>query len=490
MIFTMAVSLYTSRIVLDVLGVDDYGVNNVIGGLVVLIALVNNSMSAATQRFITFELGKKDYKRVTNTFSMSMTIHLLICILVLILGETIGLYYVQNYLHVAPERHTAALWAYQFSLFTVIANIVRVPYNATIIAYERMNFFAVISIIEVVFQLINVFILSMLQFDKLILYAFLIMLVTVVCTNIYRMYCLKEFKTCNYHYIKDKVYFKELLGYTGWNFVGTIATAGSTQVGNMMVNFFCGPAVNAAYGIANRVNGAIAGFANNFQVAYTPQITKLYAQQEMDSLFLLMNRSARLSYYLFFLLAIPLCFQIDLVLGIWLVEVPKYSGVFVILLIVYNMVDSLQAPLWKAICATGKIKVYEIWLNIILILNIPITYFFLRNGYPPYTVVITSVSLNVVTAVIRTIHVKLQIGFPILRYIKEVLCQTFYISAMYILPLLYLQDMIDIQTFFSFIVFYTISLLYIAVSIYLFGINKVERNFINRFIKNKIIWAK
>ena len=304
------------------------------------------------------------------------------------------------------------------------------------------------------------------------------------------MYCLKEFKTCNYHYIKDKVYFKELLGYTGWNFVGTIATAGSTQVGNMMVNFFCGPAVNAAYGIANRVNGAIAGFANNFQVAYTPQITKLYAQQEMDSLFLLMNRSARLSYYLFFLLAIPLCFQIDLVLGIWLVEVPKYSGVFVILLIVYNMVDSLQAPLWKAICATGKIKVYEIWLNIILILNIPITYFFLRNGYPPYTVVITSVSLNVVTAVIRTIHVKLQIGFPILRYIKEVLCQTFYISAMYILPLLYLQDMIDIQTFFSFIVFYTISLLYIAVSIYLFGINKVERNFINRFIKNKIIWAK
>lgn len=490
MIFSMVVSLYTSRIVLDVLGVDDYGVYNVIGGLVVLIALINNSMSAATQRFITFELGKNDHKRVSDTFCMSMTIHLLVCVIILLLGETIGLYYVMNYLNVSPERHNAAMFVYQLSLVTVIANIVRVPYNATIIAHEKMNFFAIISVLEVTLQLLSVFVLSAVRFDKLIVYGFLVLFTTVICTITYKIYCQRTFDTCNYHYVMEKAYFKELLGYTGWTFVGTIATAGSKQIGNMMINYFCGPAVNAAYGIANRVNGTIAGFANNFQVAFTPQITKLYARQEMDLLFLLMNRTARLSYYLMFLLAIPLCFHIDYVLGVWLIDVPKYSGIFVIILIVYNMVDSLQAPLWKAISATGNIKVYEIWLNIILILNIPVSYVLLRSGYPPYFVVITSVTLNVVTAVIRTIHVKLQIGFPITKYIKEVLCQALCVSAIYICPMVYLQTLIKIQTIYSFVVFYVLSLLYIAISIYIFGINKVERKYIKHFIKNKLAWAK
>lgn len=484
MIFTMVVALYTSRIVLDVLGVDDYGVYNVIGGLVVLISLINNSMSAATQRFITFELGRSDHKKVSDTFNMSMTIHLLVCVLVLFLGETIGLYYVQNYLNVAPERHTAALWVYQLSLATVIANIIRVPYNASIIAYEKMNFFAIISILEVMLQLLMVLTLSILHFDKLILYGFLILLITVLCTIIYKVYCQKKIDTCNYHYVMDIAYFKELLGYTGWNFVGAIATAGSIQVGNMLVNFFCGPAVNAAYGVATRVNGAIAGFTNNFQVAYTPQIVKLYAQNEKNSLFLLMNRSALLSYYLLFIIAIPVCLQIDYILRVWLIEVPKYSGFFVIFLVCYNLVDSLQAPLWKAINATGNIKYYEIWLNIILILNVPVTYLLLKYGYPPYSVVITSLSLNLLTAVIRTIHVKIQIGFPVRTYLTNVVFKSMLVSLLYIFPAYCFKLTFLIDNFFAFALFYGVSALYIALIIYYIGIGKYERKFIVELIKN------
>ena len=443
-------------------------------------------MSAATQRFITFELGRNDHKRGSNTFCMSMTIHLLVCILVLVLGETVGLYYVQNYLNVTPMRQTAALWVYQISLITVIANIIRVPYNASIIAYEKMNFFAVISILEVILQLLMVFILSILQFDKLILYGLLMLLITVVCTVVYKIYCQKMFDTCNYHYVMDKSYFRELQGYSGWNFVGAIATAGSTQVGNMLVNFFCGPAVNAAYGVATRVNSAIAGFTNNFQVAFSPQIIKLYVQNEKDALFLLMNRSALLSYYLLFIIAVPLCFQINYILGVWLVEVPKYSGIFVIFLIVYNLIDSLQTPFWKVICATGNIKYYQIWLNIIMMFNIPISYLFLKNNFPPYVVVIISVALNLLTAIIRTIHVKLQIGVSIKSYLKNVILRILEVSIAYLLPAYILMNYIIIDNIILFILFYGSSILYISFIIYIIGIGKYERKFICNLIKNKI----
>ena len=491
MIFTMVVSLYTSRIVLDVLGVDDYGVYNVIGGVVVLISLINNSMSAATQRFITFELSKNDHKRVSNTFCMSMTIHLFVCILIIIIGETIGLYYVQNYLNVAPMRQTAAFWVYQISLVTVIANIIRVPYNASIIAYERMNFFAIISILEVMLQLLMVFVLSIIQFDKLILYGFLMLIITVICTIVYKIYCQKMFNTCTYHYVMDKAYFKELLGYTGWNFVGAIATAGSTQVGNMLLNFFCGPAVNAAYGVATRVNAAILGLSNNFQVAYTPQIIKLYSRDERIALFNLLDRAALLSYYLLFILAAPLCFCIDYILSIWLVEVPAYTGCFIVLLIIYNLIDALQAPFWKVISATGNIKYYAIWLNSLMILNIPITYFLLKSGYKPYFVLVVSVLLNLISSVIRCLHVKIQIKVSIKRYIKNVLLRVFVVTVIYCSIASYIKEHTNLENILSFLVFYVISIFFILFIIYLFGINKHDRmiivnNLRTKFCKRKI----
>lgn len=490
MLLTMAVSLYTSRVVLDVLGVSDYGIYNVIGGIVVLVSMINHSMSAATQRFITFELGKNDLKRVADTFSMSMTAHLLICAVVLLIGETLGLFYVANYLNIPPDRHDAALWVYQISLITIIVNIIRIPYNASVIAYEKMSFFAIVSIVEVVLKLLVVYLLLIGDFDKLILYTFLILLSTVICNIIYKVYCNRQFSTCRYYWFMEKSYFQKLMGFFGWNFVGALATTGTHQVGNVIVNFFCGTVANAAYGVASQVNSAIGGLVNNFQTAFTPQIVKLYSQGEMKALYTLMNRSALLSFYLLFIVAMPIFLCIDLVLNIWLVEVPKYAGIFCQWLIVYAFIDSLQAPLWKAITATGNIKYYEIWLNAVLVLNIPLSYFCLKMGMPPYYVVAISALLNLLTAIIRTFHVKVQIHFPVGLYVKDVLMRAAFVTTGYFVLSLLLLRVFGVNSLFSFVIFFILSIIVSCVLMITIGLNANDRQVVVSLVKSKLRYNK
>lgn len=486
MIFSMLVTLYTSRVILDVLGASDYGIYNVIGGIVVLISLINNSMTSATQRFITYELGKQDLKKVSDTFSMSMTAHFAICILVLLLGETIGLYYVANYLNVPADRHTAAMWVYQFSLLAIVFNILRIPYNASVIAYEKMDFYAVISIIEVVMKLLIVYLLLLCSKDKLIFYAILVLASTALFTFLYKLYCQKKFSTCRYYWVIDQEYLKKLFGFFGWNFVGTVATAGTHQVGNIILNAFCGTVINAAYGIANQVNVALNSLSSNFQVAYTPQIVKLYSQERRGDLFTLMNRSALLSYYLLFIVAIPIFLHIDLVLGIWLKEVPTYAGVFCQWLIIYNLIDSVQAPLWKVITATGNIKKYEIWLTSILLLNIPFTYIALKQGYPPYSVVIISAALNLLTAIIRTVHVKYQVSFPVLVYLKDVVLRVLVVSLLYLAICKTIMSWMTINTFLSFLFFFCLTCIICILLVYAVGICKKDRAIVTKMVLEKL----
>lgn len=483
MLFTMAVSLYTSRVVLDVLGVSDYGIYNVIGGIVVLVSMINHSMTAATQRFITFELGKYDLKKVSDTFSMSMTAHIIICLIVIFIGETVGLYYVVNYLNIAPERHDAALWVYQISLITIVVNIIRIPYNASVIAYEKMSFFALVSIVETLLKLLVVYLLLIANIDKLILYTILILISTLICNLIYKIYCNKQFSTCRYYWIMNKSYFNKLLGFFGWNFIGTLATTGTQQTGNMIVNFFCGTVANAAYGVAAQVNVAIGGLANNFQTAFTPQIVKLYSQGKMKELYLLMNRSALLSYYLLFIIGMPIFMYIELVLGIWLKEVPQYAGIFCRWLIIYAFIDSLQSPLWKAITATGNIRNYEIWLNLVLILNIPLSYLCLKEGMPPYYVVAISAIMNLLTAFIRTIHVKIQIQFPILMYIREVILRASFVTIAYIAFCLFANKYFIINNLIEFSIFFVLSVLIIGIFVYAIGLNSSDRKAISEILK-------
>lgn len=486
MFLTMGVGLYTSRVVLKVLGVDDYGLYNVIGGIVVLLSIISNSMTTATQRFITYELGKGNMEHVNRVFSMSMIAHFIICGVILLLGETIGLWYVINQLNIPEGRETAAMWVYQMSLIAVFIRLIQSPYNASIIAYERMSFYAYISIIDVILKLAIVFVLLISPIDKLIQYSILILSVHIFIYFINRHYCNKNFKTCKFHFEIDKAYFKNLFSYLGWNLVGATASLGTQQAGSLIINKYLTVAVNAAYGVSAQVSGAINAFVGNFQVAFTPQLIKLFSQNRMDEFWKLSKTSALLSYFLLFILAFPVCINIDYILDIWLVEVPEYSSVFCQLLILYMLIDAAQAPLWIGINATGNIKVYEIWLSSILLLNIPFSILVLSLGWEPYWVLVVRVLLNFITAVIRCIHVKWQFNFPIKQYFFEVVIHILAVSLVMILIWYVLSKYITYHTFFGLCANVIMYLVLGVVITYILGIGSKEREYLKKFVLNKM----
>lgn len=486
MFITMAVSLYTSRVVLDVLGVEDYGIYNIIGGIVVLLSIISNSMTAATQRFITFELGSGDEERVSRTFSMSMIAHFIICGVILLLGETIGLWYVMNELNIPQGRESAAFWVYQISMLTIFINLVRSPYNASVIAHEKMSFYAYISILDVLLKLLAVLVLVFSPVDKLVLYGFLIMISNVIVLFAYYRYCTKSFNTCEFHFIIDRTYFKKLFGYLGWNLVGASATLGTQQAGNLIINKYLGVAVNAAYGVSMQVSGAINQFVTSFQTAFTPQLVKLFSQKRMDDFGELSRTSALLSYYLLFIIAFPIFVNIDYVLGLWLVEVPQYAGTFCQLLILYSLIDAVQAPLWIGINATGNIKVYEIWLSLVLILNIPLSIIVLSLGWPPYWVLIVRVLLNFITAIARCIHVKWQFDFPIRQYLVQVVLRVLAVTLVVFAIWYFTSSLYTIDSFPSFFLMYGVSLISTAIIIYYMGIGKSERAVLTSVVKSRL----
>lgn len=475
MLITLAVSLYTSRLVLQVLGIDDYGIYNIIGGVVILLSVISNSMTSATQRFITYEMGQSDAGRVSEVFSMSLIAHGIICLAIFLLGETLGLWYVLTQLNIPPGREAAAGIVYQLTLFSVAVNLMGSPYHASVIAYEKMSFFAVISIVEVVLRLIVVFVLIKVPYDKLVWYALFILAVNIIIFLVYRFYCKHRFDTCSFRFKIDKAYFKRLFSFLGWSLMGSTASLGTQQAGNLIINKFLGVAVNAAYGVASQVNGAINSFVTSFQTAFTPQLVKLYSQKRMEQFYSLSNKSALMSFYILFIVAFPILLRIDDVLAVWLVEVPGYAGSFCALLILYSLIDAIQAPFWIGINATGNIKVYEIWLSVILLLNIPLSIIALKMGMAPYWVLIIRVALNAVTAIIRSIHVKVQLSFPIREYLTGVVARALLVAAVSTAIWLLIPHDSFGSSLAALVLFYVVSVMIIAAIIWLIGLNKEER---------------
>ena len=480
----MVVSLYTSRVVLDVLGIEDYGLYGIVGGIVVLLSIVSNSMTSATQRFITYELGNSTSERVSDVFSMSLIAHIIICFVVVLLGETIGLWYLRTNLNIPEGREVAANIIYQISLISVVINLIRSPYNASVIAHEKMSFFAYMSIIDVTLKLAIVFILIKIPFDKLVSYSLLILATNVVVLFCYRLYCGKKFDTCNFRFIIEKDYFKRLFSFLGWNVFGATASLGTQQAGNLIINKFVGVAVNAAFGVANQVNGVINGFVSSFQVAYTPQIVKLYSQKRMEQFYSLSSRAALLSFYLLFLVAFPILLRIDDILSLWLVEVPQYAGSFCALMIAYSLIDAIQAPFWIGINATGDIKFYEIWLSLLLILNIPFSILALRMGLAPYWVLIIRVALNAVSAILRCIHVRVQLLFPIRQYLTTVVAR----ASLVVLVSFLLWRIIPHQglntSIIGLLLYYLVCLTILAILIWLIGMSKGDKSEIINLVKS------
>ena len=477
MLFRMGISLYTSRVVLNALGVEDYGVYNVVGGVVAMFGFINSSMSSATQRYITFALGKGDKVNLQKVFSTALQIHILISLVIILLGETVGLWFMHTQMQIPSDRIEAAFWVLQCSIASTAVMIVSVPYNADIIAHEKMSAFAYISILEAVLKLAIVYVLIISPYDKLILYAFLILAVQLLIRLCYTHYCHKHFEESHYRRMWDKSLFKEMTGFAGWSIFGNLSGVLFGQGLNMLLNVFFGPVVNAARAISVQVQHAMQQFVTNFQMALNPQITKTYAVGEMHEMHKLMFRSARFSFFLLFLLSLPVLLETEFILKVWLKIVPENALIFLRLMICTSLLYTLANPMIVANQATGKVKKYQIVCGSTLLLILPLSYICLKMGLPAYSVFIVHFIMEAFAQLARMIMLRPLIGIRIRDYLKNVYSQVFAVSLISaIIPCLIYTNMKDSILRF-FVVCMTCAMSVCAV-VYAIGLHKSERAFI------------
>lgn len=481
----MFVSLYTSRIILQALGETDFGIYNIVGGFVALLTFLNAAMTSATQRFINFELGKKNIHAVKRIFSMSMSIYILSTLVIIIFFETIGLWFFSNKLNIPSERMNAAYWVYHFSVLTTCVQMLRVPYQASIIAYEDMSFYAYLSIIEVILRLGLVYLLLIINSDKLIVYAILMLIIAIIVNLFYYIFCKCHYTTCNYRLFWDKCLFRDLFSFSGWSMFGGIANVGATHGINIILNIFYGVAVNAAMGIANQVQTAIYSFVSSFQTAFNPQIVKTYAEKDDKAFTSLVFRASRLSYFLLFAIAFPAALCCDSLLKIWLTQVPEYTIQFIQLYICVMLIDALSAPLWISIQAVGRIKQYQILISFIILLNLPLTYICSKIGCSPIYAIGIRIIINLIAHLFRLWYLYKCIAFPVWEYTKGImgkcLLSTFLILPIPLIAYIYSNNML--QQFATAAIGFIIT----CITIYFYGLEKDEKEFILNHIKNRII---
>lgn len=484
----MLVGLYTSRIILNTLGIEDYGIYNVVGGFVAMFGFLNNSMASATQRFLSFEIGRKDTNQIRNVFSMSVNIHFIIALVVLFFAETIGLWFLNTQLTIPHERMVAAQWVYQFSILTMIVNVLSVPYNAIIIAHERMGIFAGVSIIDVSLKLFIVFMLQWFGFDKLKFYAVLMFAVSLIIRLIYGVYCKMNFKESKFRFYWNPILFKQLFSHVGWMLFGTTTHMLSGQGVNVLMNIFFGVTVNAARGIAYAVQGAVGSFVSNFMIAVNPQIIKSYAQDNLHQMYNLVFRSSKFSFYLMFYIALPVLLLTGTILQWWLKIVPDNAVLFTQLVIIDLFITVLFSPIAAVSQATGKIKPYQLAISIGFLLVFVLTYLFFKLGYPSYIAFIIMIAMSFLGLLTRLVILKLQMSFPIRDYFKDVLLKIAFVAVLSIpIPLMILYyTTTQVVQFFSVI---AASIISTSIVIWLVGINNSEKLFIiNKVhqLKNKI----
>ena len=481
MLFLMAVSLYTSRVVLQALGVDDFGIYNVVGGIVVLFSFINNAMVASTQRFLNFELGRGNVEEAQKVFAASLSIYLVIVVVFMLLAETVGLWFLNRYINIPQERTIAANWVYQASLVATALNFIRMPYNAAIIAYERMSFYAYTSIIEAVLKLAIVFLLYSFV-DKLIAYAWLISVVALLILLMYVFFCRRAFVICRHHtFAYDKRRYTALVSFSGWSLLGSVANMGASQGVNILLNIFFGVFVNAAMGIANQVSSAINLFVGNFQTAFNPQIIKSYASGEKERFINLILNTSKYSYYLLFLIALPCFICCNEILQLWLGEVPPHTISFCRLLIIFSLIDAIQGPLWVSAQANGEIRNYQLLMSSLILLNLPVTYVILKIIPIAELALVVRVAINVITALVRVSYLNRLFSFPVTRYIKKVVAACVGVSATSLLfPYLIYQNTDGFLQ-----LCYTIlsSLVCTLASVYLIGLSCNERKIVLNVIK-------
>lgn len=485
MIVSLVITLYTSRVILATLGQDDFGIYNVVGGVVVLFSFLTNAMTVSTQRFLNYNIGLGDEKKVSSIFNTVTLAHYTILLIVLVLSETIGLWFVETQLNIPSDRMIAARWVYQMSILATLVNIIVIPYRASIISTEKMDIFAYISILEVVLKLVIVLVLPFFMMDRLILYSVLLSGISFVSYFLYRTICNRKLTFTHFHFEWNKQQFKEIMSFSGWYLFGGVAMVGSKQGVNILINIFFNVAVNAAVGIANQVRNAVFGFVTSFQTAFNPQIVKLYAANEQNRLIQLIYRSTKFSYYLLLILSLPIIIYCEEILSLWLVEVPNYAVIFTQLVIVSSFFEALSAPLWTAIGATGDVKMYQFWVSLIILLDIPIVYIFLKMGMGPTIVFVITIVVNFFAYIFRLIYIRKYVRYSFLSYLKDVICPCATVSAASI-PISYLLSNYGGPSVYSLLFMVVLSVTITAASIYFFGLKKNEKTFIMGIITKRL----
>ncbi len=480
MLLIMGVSLYTSRVILHELGVDDYGIYNLIAGFVTLFSFISTALVNAMQRYFNVALGEGDGNAFSRYFSMSFNILFIFSIVILVFGETIGLWFVNNKLNIPVERSTAALWTYHLALATFVANIFRTPYNAAIIANERMSFFAYISIAEVLLRLAVVLGLAFFSGDKLILYSVLYFLLIVFITFLYKIYCKRALLNCRYTMFWDKRLFKELLSFSGWSLLGQSSVVVSNQGQSILINHFFTVASNAAMGIAGQLTNAIDQFVINFQTAFTPQITQTYATKEYDQHYLLLFRASKFSFYLLLILMLPICFNIDTVLGIWLAEIPEYTNRFCVSILISYLFAAYSCPFTTSIYATGKIKKYEIAHAIVFTISLFLSFFALLFGCKPYVIADISILIQILMLIVRLYNAHLSAKVDIKSYLKLVIVPTFLVSIVSVI-VSYAYHLIEGNLLIKFLIL-LFNALTICFIVLIVGLDSSERKYIKKLV--------
>ena len=476
MFLMMGISLYASRVILQTLGVEDYGIYNVVGGLVSMFGVLNGSMASATGRYITVALGKGNKAELNKVFSLSVQIHAVIGVITILLIETVGLWFLNTEIKIPSERMTAAFWVLQFSAATSFFSIMCVPFNADIIAHEKMSAFAYISIVEAVLKLGIVFMLLAIPFDKLIVYAFLLFLVQVGIQMCYMIYCHRNFIESHYTCQHDHALLREMTSFAGWNMFGGLSSIAFGQGLSMLLNIFFGPVVNAARGIAQQVQGAIQMFITNFQMALNPQIIKAYAQSEFDAMHLLMERSSRFSFYLMLLISLPVLFETPYILQLWLGVVPDNTVIFLRLIIATTLIYTIINPILTANNATGNVKIYYIVCGSMMISILPISYVVLKLGAPAYSVFIVHFCIEALTQVVRLFMVRDRLKLSVRKFVANVYLRVLLVTvASVIAPYFVWANMAE--GFPKLIAVSITSVLSVLIAAFVLGLTEVERSF-------------
>lgn len=421
MILVMLVGLYTSRIVLNALGETDYGVYNVVGGITTMFVFINSSMSVATSRFISFAIGENKEKDLKAIYSQAKIIHLLIALVIIVLVETIGLWFLYNKLVLPPERLTAAFWILQTSAAVIVLNIIATPDVALIISHERMSSFAYISIIDVILQLIVAYLIAHINTDRLILYGGMMMGIQLFDRMLYLIYCRRNFAESHTRLFLHKEYFKKILSFAGWNLMGNLALMTINQGMSIMLNTFFGPVVNAAMGISNQVTSKLTAFVTNIRMAINPQITKSYAENDKIHMHQLIKYSSTSCYYLLFFFAFTLFWIIEDILQLWLVKVPQYTAIFFKLSIVYLMIKSFSNPIVIGIHATGYIRKFQIVEGVLMLTTLPLAYLLMRLGLKPYWALVVQIIVELYAQIGRVMVTMPAIKYKTSQYIKDVI---------------------------------------------------------------------